>query len=372
MSDDVVRMVYLDGGLIALSNPGLPVGISAALNAPVFATVTIRNVADLFGALATAGFTVLGRAAYDGPDEVSGTWPAEFRVLTPHRGWQVEATTRRWREVAVHAASRDDMALSDVAARIAFELAAAEVRLQGLADAYGRQLRGRCQEHPSIEYARFDDRNSRAVVLAIHALFGELAVLRDVLAEFVAAYVVLTRTSGDAPIRTLAGLLKGWKSLPVADSLAEQIRAAASDDRAAPGWLAELGAYRDIFTHASPLPYVGRRLLTILEPLTLANGIRVPRLYWPLPPTPIALRQDRSRGFPFDTFRAWVDASVGHRPDRSREPDALQYLHGALCQLAELATAVLSRSPLPPQPIQLGPADFIGGATVVQRAPLSS
>jgi hypothetical protein len=48
------------------------------------------------------------------------------------------------------------------------------------------------------------------------------------------------------------------------------------------------------------------------------------------------------------------------KPDRSADPDALDYLHFSLNQFADLATTLLGRSPLPPAPMDFGPEDIIG------------
>jgi hypothetical protein len=93
--------------------------------------------------------------------------------------------------------------------------------------------------------------------------------------------------------------------------------------------------------------------------LVLKNAHSLPQIYYPLPEDPEGLRRNRARGVLFDPFND-LNTARPRTHDRTKEPDALEYLHGCLCQLTELATRLVSRSPIAPQPIVLTKEDIIG------------
>jgi hypothetical protein len=101
----------------------------------------------------------------------------------------------------------------------------------------------------------------------------------------------------------------------------------------------------------------------IQDLLTLKSGLSVPQIYYPLPKDPDDLSRKRTKGVLFNSLKEMA-AALGRKHERAEEPDALEYLHGCLCQLAELSTKLLSRSPIAPQPIIITKQDIIGNFKV--------
>jgi len=113
----------------------------------------------------------------------------------------------------------------------------------------------------------------------IHALFWEMAVLRDVLSEFIAAFCL-----GRNDATTLSGLLRSLNKAPSTDSFAEEVDRI-SDRNSSQGWLARFGSYRDCFTHSAPLDLVSGFAFAIQDMLILKNS-SIPQIYYPLPEDP--------------------------------------------------------------------------------------
>lgn len=135
----------------------------------------------------------------------------------------------------------------DVASRIAAGLEYSEMRLYDLAMSYSAQLHSHLKNDAPKPYQEFKDTMSPSVYKDIHALFWEMAVLRDALAEFIAVFCL---KQSDAT--TLSGLLRSLKKISSLDDLAAEILTIC-DGAESTGWLGRFGSYRDCFTHSAPL-----------------------------------------------------------------------------------------------------------------------
>ena len=354
----VSRLCYLGGGLTALDVPGSKIVISP-LNGPRLVEIVDPIFERLFATLTDLGLLVVGCEFFANIEEVQGLRPAEFRSHTTHRGWVAYETWEKWRQIAVTAMRADRLDVGDGAARIAFEIQAIEHRLLELSRAYSNQLRRLVVRNELKEYKRFDDLNSGAVIHCIHALFYELCVFRDYLAEFIGNYILGIKNRKGEPLRKMSGLRSRLVDLSIDDPLCREIINVTDPKAEQPGWLAVLSAYRNVFTHIAPMEHVTTRAFAIQEYVHLKGG-RLPILYHPLPANALELERTRSNGLPFDRFEDWAKASVGQRPDRTNQPDALEYIHAAVNRMADLAGRLIARSPIAPKPMHIAPADMIG------------
>jgi len=352
----------LAGGLTAINNEGLRVALSAGRNSPILAEFPISRYALLFAQLASLKLRVIGCQFFQDMDEVAGIRPAEFRALADREGWVVNEARQLWRQVATNAMQEDRMDIAENAARIGFELEAVEYRLLELCQSYETQLRALAIKHVLEEYKRFDDLNSGRVIHAIHALFYEVAVLRDYIAEFVSRFIFqMTKANGE-PITAMSELSSMLKRASSDDPLVREIqRITARETR---GWLAELSAYRNLFTHVAPIEMFTTRSFAVQEFLSVEGAGRLPVLYHPLPPNILEGLHSRKKGFPFTTFESWAKASACHMPKRSGQPDALEYLHAAANNMGQFAKGLVARSPVAPKMLHFGPDDIIGPITV--------
>lgn len=360
----VSRLCYLGGGLCALNNAGSKIVISPGLGGPVLAEFDNPAFGQLFATLTKLGALVVGCEFYLDAEEVRGLRPAEFRVFMMGQGWLVHDTWDKWSQVASASMRADKMEVADGAARIAFEMQAVNHRLLELCRAYSNQLRSLVELRELEDYKRFEDLNTGPVIHCVHALFYELAVLRDYLAEFMARFVFCVQGKKGRPIRTMASLRSRLVAEPVEDPLCSEIIRSTTREAAEPGWLAILSAYRNLFTHVAPMELVALRSFTVQTYIPIKGDGRLPVLYHPLPANALELIRTRPNGFPFSRFADWATASAGHRPNRDEQPDALEYLHVATNRMAELAAKLIERSPVAPERLHLGPDDIIGPISV--------
>ena len=149
------------------------------------------------------------------------------------------------------------------------------MRLYDLAMSSSAQLHAHLKNDEPKEMQAFTDTFSPGVYKDIHALFWETAVLRDVLAQFIAVFCL-----GREDATTLSGLRKSLNKGPSTDA----VRFLALSDKATSGWMATFGAYRDCFTHSAPLHEVEGVAWTIQDLLTLKDGKTAPQIYYPLSP----------------------------------------------------------------------------------------
>ena len=333
-----LRMVWLTGGLVAINEPESNlVSVQTGRNGRRKAVFNIPAFPTLFAALTSHGFKIVGTTFITNPDQLEGTQATEFRVAALNGGWRLWDTSHAWRNIAAAAAKLNDMKLLDIASRIAGGLQYSERRLYDLVMSYSAQLHGHLKQDEPKERQVFRDTFTQGFT-NIHALFWEMAVLRDVLAQFV---VVFCLGRGDAT--TLSGLLRSLNKNPSTD--ADATRLVGLADKKSSGWMATFGAYRDCFTHSAPLHEVEGTSWVIQDLLTLKDGKTVPQIYFPLPADAEELYRRRAKGPLFKSLQEMAE-NASRKRERSLEPDALEYLHTTLCQFTELAE-LLSRSPFP-------------------------
>jgi hypothetical protein len=346
------RVVWLQGGLVAYNNPGPDVEICAGSNGRTIRKFTIGKYGALYEVLKSQGFSIIGATFVEHPEELEGLRPPQFRVAGRQHGWPLWDAREKWRQIAFAASQLNDMALTDLSSRIASGLEYGQSRLYDLAAAYGTQLRACVHKDPKLEYQAFKDLNSREVYKCIHALFWELAVLRDTLGEF-AALQCFSLTG----IRTVGSLAKRLKTGTFADPLAKDILNITSESLG--GWLSRFTSYRNFFTHIAPMEQAMGTAFTILDTQRLNDTLSVPQIYYPLPRDIEKLTRERSKGNFYPNLETLIAASRSRR-DRTCDPDALEYLHSCLGEFVDLATTLVSRSPITPVPIQITREDIIG------------
>ncbi|MBB3181004.1 hypothetical protein FHW64_005443 [Variovorax sp. Sphag1AA] len=350
----VTRIAWLSGGLVAVSQPGPLVKIFAGVgNHVLLAQFNLRAYPELVGALRHFGYTVLGMTFITSTDEASGLASPQFFAQSFEGVWRAKDAQQNWRRIAFHAGHKDMMLLSDVAARIASGLSSGQTRLQHLCQAYAVQLRSQVRSLPFKAHTRFKDTNSPTVYLAIHAMFWELAVLRDTLAEFAARFAF--ELTG---IATMRGLVGSLKKRDAANELRDELLEASSEHNL--GWLSSFSAYRNLFTHGAPLQDAAGVSFAVLDNEVLKDGAAVPIIYYPLPADAANLSRKRSAGPLYESFAELIGSISDKRPTKNIEPDALDYLAVTFDRLAGLAQKLLRSSPVAPDDIVLTEADIVG------------
>jgi len=354
----VARIVWFSGGVVAVNNPEADVQIGAGLGGKIISSLRIPTYASLLAMLRQQGYSIVGVTFIESKEEAEGLRPSQFRALTDSQGWLAWNMHQQWSQIAHASGKRDNMSMMDVASRISSGLEYSEMRLLDLVEAYSIQLCGLSHSNASLEYRRFKDTNSFAVYKAIHALFWEMAVLRDTLSEFAAKFC-FARTG----IASLSGLIRSLHKESFLDPLAKQLMEAA--DKKTGGWLAMFSDYRNLFTHCAPMEQAAGIAFTVLDTRVVSPELSIPQIYYPLPPDVAELARRRSTGSLFMTFKELLDASSGRQHERTSEPDALDYLQQCFNQLVQLSAVLAARSPIDAEPMHFGPEDIIGKIRII-------
>ena len=276
--------------------------------------------------------------------------PAEFRVASLKHGWTVSDLAQRWAEVAHHSGRQGSINLSEMASRLQSGYRHVQSRLGDLSEAYGLQLSAACRKRTPEEYRMFHDRNSAKVYMCISALFWEMAVLRDCLAEFYAEFVF--EVSG---VDSFSGLLQKVDKSSKQHDVAVMLKTIGVRG----GWLNLFTEYRNFFTHVIPLEQASNLAFAIQDQITLNNGTRAAQLYYPLPADTKALRERKNKKIYYSSLEEMAIAHADKK-DRSKEPDALAYLHECVDAFVELGEQALKCSPVAPSPIVITEEDIIG------------
>lgn len=336
----VLRLVWLTGGVVAINEPGAKVQINVGIHGKLIETFEITEYGSLFAALRARGLTILGTTFV-----IDGRELPDFRVSNPQRGWLIWELKQRWREIAA-ASIKSDIHLMSIASRIASRLQYSQMRLHDLASAYSVQLSAHLHSAEPSEYRAFQDGYCFEVYKAIHALFWEMAVLRDTLAEFAARFcfsILNVRT-----MKSLRSKLVNFSTDPLACEIVN------STDDASKGWLAQFSSYRNCFTHIAPMEQAAGLAFAVQDMRRISETLSIPQMYYALPQDIKGIERKWSGGSFVTSFEELI-ATASRRHERGLEPDALEYLHDCINRFGELAAKMIARSPVPPQPIRITP-----------------
>lgn len=355
---NVCRVARLGGGLIAIHNPcALHADIATGLGAPVLGQVDVPSFPAFVHALESQGLRVIGVEFIQSEFELKAVQPPEWRAFCPGRGWTVHEAISDWRERSYAASEGGDSEFADLAARIAFGLAAAQERVRQTALAYSAQLRGLQVQGRLTSRAEFEDLFGIEVTLAIHAAFYDFGAIRDAIAEFLAVYVFkLDTTDRSWDMATLAQKLRGKLA---SDHLTNQLLQITSSRSNPPGWLYVMGEYRNLFMHVAPVQYARSTPSAVQEMESFGSLGLLPVLYHPLPVDPASLKRGRLEQLK-QRGQFGDDADIRHARNRAVEPDALEYLGDTLLMLADLSEQVSTHAPHQRMPIHLTDADIVG------------
>lgn len=357
----VKRIVWLGGSAVATNDrESEEVRLAAGLDGSEFAELGIQSFGHLFSVLQQAGFEIIGASFIGHPEEANGIWPPDFRgFFESSRAWRLSDVHTTWRQIAFAAGKVDAMGLMDVAARIASGFQSSELRLEQLVRSYSTQLRGRSLSGEIMGLSKFQDLYTRHVYLAIHGLFWEIAVLRDVLAEFASEYAFkLTRR------QTFRGLIAAIRDQKVDDNFARELLGASDLNN---GWIERFTSYRNLFTHGAPMGQAAGVAFAIQDKRRLQNDLDVPQIYYPLPANARAINEQRSKGPLFNSFLEFATVGNGQPISRDSRPDALNYLADVLKKFVEMGERLAAWSPLAPREMTIAASDLLGPVTITTR-----
>ncbi len=347
------RVAHLLGGLRARC----PGGSAASLNLvgvnESLLDWPLRSPGEFFGWLRWLGLTIVGCdteiVPSPRPDLEAPLWQSH-RTLPGGKGTSLRSRFL-WSDLAHGCYEAGNLKLHDLAARVHFSLQATDWRLRELSESYARELSN------LVENGKFEDGHrqytghTEVLFLALHAFFVESCILRDLLAEYIALVSHLRSPKG-AAIRSMSALR------PVLASVASRFPALVEEltdatNPKSPGWLAELGAYRNLIVHSGPLAMVSHGIFSRGQYLETAVQIAVPGIELPLPLRPTDLLNERSRGQHLRGSASWLERTFGSPDAETEIVDALAYCAIVLERLTDLSERLVPMSPVSPKPLRL-------------------
>ncbi len=346
---NVIRILHLLGGLRAINNPGASVAVVPTTTLRPPASFQIATYHDLFDNAARQGLSVIGCDFLSDPEEVSGLSDPDWRprtALVEKMEWPAFEVQQLSARIGHAAAQDNNMSVFEKARHVATQLRICNWRLRDLSEAYHRHLAATCQAGAFKAGQGQDGRHSQHVFISAHAMFSELASLRDHLATFAAREIFQL---SDGNVDNWDRLLRDKGFERSEEPLAIFLRAAASS-------LSDFGEYRNLFVHNAPLSDASGRAFVRHQNLTTPMG-DLPTATLPLPRKPRELRSRLRTGKALESFDAWIEIARGPRDG----PETLEFCHSTLANLVHLAYTIAASSPVAPRTARITAADTIGG-----------
>lgn len=357
---NVARGVHLPGGVRAVNNPGPEVLVVPGPDNKQPIKYLIPRYKELLASLVGQKMIPIGVDFYELPQQLKEYLPPNWRPV--HIGYPtIYQTTEAgdlWSFLSNAGHEVNNLGFADVSRRITFEIRACSWRLRDLSNTYETQLRALCEENKFSPGRRFQSLNSFFIYLSTHAFLVEMCTLRDYVAEFVSAFLLSeffpNRVTSMSTLRNkVLSTAKGQKK--IASELLN-----ITDRNSRNGWLAKLGAYRDLVVHSAPLVDSIHIGMMVQRYLRMADKFDIPSVYFPIPADPFKVVLSRSKGVTYSTVEEWIEDSIKHDPEKSASPDALDYCTDVLGKMMSLMLRIGQESPIKAKIPTLTEKDIIG------------
>ena len=351
------RIVHLGGGLTAqiepLSNqiilwPKSLDGKEALISIPTFGR--------LYYALEKYGLSIMGVEFITHRSEYLGEAPTQFRgYAKQHKIWSNWDAFQLWRGLALSSFEAKDGLGYDLSNRISYQLNALNEKLKNLSIKYREQLNAIVLKDNFSNGQRFQDGFTNFVYQEFHSFLFDAGILRDYLCEYVYNYsstdvLKLKHKNSNkvVEITTATGLLKALRQAPKLSPLEEQLKRNMAPD----GWLYELGTYRDLVMHTSPISIANHQLYAIHVSLAFPDGKQFPSVRFPLPDNLETVYKERCRRENFSKYVEQFDELSSKSLEEYGKYDCLEYANMVHYLLSDLALSVGAISPNKPKRIK--------------------
>jgi hypothetical protein len=360
---DYKKVIHLQGGIRAINSnvdevilrPGLKnPGIKYSLPHPNF----------LFPSIIQLNLVPIGIDEYLSNDEIEGYRPPTWSPI--HINYSDYFLTRKadetWSCIVTGAIEKDNYELADISRRITFEIRASSFRLRELSNAYWRELRALCEKNIFSPGKKIKTINSFFIYFAIHAFFIEICTLRDYLSEFLGIVFHEFSSDNTKKIRKITSLQKyilntARDHKPLARELYE-----ITDNQNSNGWLAKIGAYRNLIVHSVPIQQTHLGYL-VQRTIAITNSENIPAIFFPIPTDPVSLKSLRSKGIKFNTFEDYISSL--RQEEQASNLDALDYCCSVLEKMMDLAYRIAETSPIKPKRLDITDKDLLGPVKII-------
>lgn len=330
---NVVRVAHLSGGVRAVSNPGPRVYLLPRMGEQA-AVFELTDYRALFGLLMEAGFDIIGCDFIESPEELSGIMEPQWRAfMQPLAGmsWPPWEVRQDWANISHRAGWADRMSTFEKARHVSMQLRICAFRLRDLSEAYHRHLTALCRGEDFKPGHMTDGQYSEHLFISAHAMFGELASLRDHLAMFVAREV----------LGNLRPNIDSWSRLLEDKAFLRSNHAIVPTLQQEASWLERFGQYRNLVVHNAPLGETHGAIMVTQVRMETPLG-DVPTVSLRLPSDPEALVKRLRSGAALNSFAHWLEISRA----KMEGPELLTYCQEVFNGLVRLAHSIARHSPV--------------------------
>ena len=356
---NVARRVHLLGGIRAINNPGPKVIVIPGSDKKQPIEYSIPHYKGLLASLIAQQIVPIGVEYYEFPEQLKGYFPPKWRPV--HFGYSTIYPTAEaedlWSCLANAGLEGNNLEFADVCRRITFEIRASSWRLQDVSNSYETELRALCEQNKFSRGRRFKSLNSFFVFLSTHSFLVDICTLRDYVAEFVSAFLLSGFFSNR--ITSMSALRRVLPPVKDQNKIASELLDI-TDRSGQNGWLAKLGAYRDLVVHSTPLVESMHIGMMVQRYLRMGDRFEIPSVYFPIPANPFKVESVRSKGVAYNTVEEWIEDSIKHDPEKASSPDALDYCADVLGKMVSLILRIGKESPIKPKRFTLTEKDIIG------------
>lgn len=343
-------MFHLAGGMRAFCDlEGHIEGLSALDKTPIH--LQCQAYQDAYSLIRRQGFLIIGMDFYQSAGDLAEFRPSMWRSyaeLGDGTATLCADQADQWSFITHRAFQAGEKELCDIAGRIRHQLRACDWRLRQVSECYRYLLQAKIQGGDFVGGKRFNNERTWLAYLELQTFLIDACVLRDYFAEYVSWMLKIRGMPMGVGIRRMARLKKEFLDKTDSD---EAFIKALKNAVGSEGWLTELGMYRDLVVHSSPLVHSGKTLWAKTQELIVRGGHRVAAIRLPMPLDPKEISDQRAAGLhleepTYGTFAHSVQDDLKHQ-------DGLTYASVVLVRLAWLAWHLSVISPIKPEVVDL-------------------
>lgn len=277
-----------------------------------------------------------------------GLAPPDWECASPRGGFLGLAERRAWEKIRNAARKDKRPEIARIAAHSLTYLDLLSLRVCQLSTAYNQML---------ISAYRPDDDERllistgymRHIDAAVHAFLSDAGSFRDLLAEMAWRFVL----SGQERVTTLGTFIK--KAKFSTDPLAVEMLTAASDK----GWLRQLSSLRDEIVHVAPMGRQQNFHSCKIRSKTLAPGVVVPMLHYPILQQDGSIWNDDADFVDFNDEESIINSITRYNNFVERSLDGLSYCWQTHDRLIDLLSQIRSRSGFRSEMLRITDEDII-------------
>lgn len=334
------RRAFLEGGLQAYCPAGsdkFEVTFGKELLA---GTMPLTSYRQFFSIFQQSSIRTIGFQSYETENQVEGMYPPGWRMWSQSKGWAAYETHHSVGNAAKNLLNNNRMYEYDICQRVKNQLQISELRMLSLSEAYGRMLNAAVRFGSERTGSSYSDGWLTFISMEAHGLLNDLGTLRDYVSELISALIISNSYANRWS--TAATFIKRYKcdfgSNEVADAFYNECTSVN------PSSLKEMGLYRDLITHSSPLDHATDFFAARIVELKLFNT-DTKALKVLLPDGVETLVNQRSKGlFPKSKTDWLAEREKNWNQASSEGRDCLTYLHNQLEKLVFITKNALDTS----------------------------